>query len=39
MFRGIVADELTEVGLRANDEPTGYGLALEGVIDWLGQAQ
>jgi hypothetical protein len=36
MLRGVVADELVEAGLRPNDEPTAYGLALEAVIDWLG---
>jgi hypothetical protein len=35
MYREIVADEFAEAGLQANDEPTGYGLALESVIDWL----
>jgi hypothetical protein len=36
MFRELVADEFMEAGLQENDEPTGYGLALESVIDWLG---
>lgn len=35
-LRGIVAAELAEFGLGPGDEPTTYGLELEGVIDWLG---
>jgi hypothetical protein len=37
VLRELVADELTEVGLRDNDEPTGYGLVLESIINWLGK--
>jgi hypothetical protein len=36
MLRGSVLTEFLEIGLQADDEPTGYGLALQGVIDWLG---
>jgi hypothetical protein len=35
-FRELVAEEFAEMGLRVNDEPTGYGLALESLIDRLG---
>jgi hypothetical protein len=35
-LRELVADEFAEAGLQQNDEPTGHGLALESVIDWLG---
>ncbi len=35
-LRQLVADELCELGLRANDEPNEYGLQLEDVIDGLG---
>jgi hypothetical protein len=36
VLRELVADEFAEAGLQQNDEPTGHGLALESVIDWLG---
>ncbi len=35
--RGILADELSEFGLRPDDEPTRYGVELEDVSDWIGR--
>ena len=35
-LRGLVADELVERGLEDDDEPTGYGLQLERLVDALG---
>jgi hypothetical protein len=35
-LRGVIADELVEDELDAQDEPTPRGLLLEEVIDWLG---
>jgi hypothetical protein len=35
-LRGALAEELTAVGLDAEDEPTPYGLELEKLIDALG---
>ena len=36
-LREIVTAELAERGFQPDDEPTPYGLALEDLIDWLGQ--
>ena len=36
-LRGLVADELAETGLYADDEPTPRGLKLEHLIDVLGK--
>jgi hypothetical protein len=35
-LRGVIADELADVGLGPNDEPNQRGHDLERLIDWLG---
>jgi hypothetical protein len=37
MLREIVADELLETGLSADNEPNARGHLLEAIIDWLGR--
>lgn len=36
VLRGEIATALVNEGLDLHDEPTAYGLDLEGIIDWLG---
>lgn len=36
-LRDVIVDELVELGLDEDDEPTRYGLVLEELIDWLGR--
>jgi len=35
-LRGVLAEELIEMGLGRDDEPTPYGQVVESLIDWLG---
>jgi len=31
----VLVEELTDAGLDSSDEPTGYGLVVEDLIDWV----
>lgn len=37
-LRGLLAEELLDIGLTDADEPSQYGLLIESLIDWLGRA-
>ncbi|HZG41493.1 MAG TPA: hypothetical protein VEY93_00940 [Longimicrobium sp.] len=37
-LRGLLAEELLDIGLTDADEPSQYGLVIESLIDWLGRA-